>query len=216
MKKHVPTFTISSLAQATHRALRVPKTAITTAIIAASLASAPAFANLNGSIKGKVKTEQANQPLAGITITARSNVMPKARTVVTREDGSYDLPQLKPGTYELTFEDSSGVTQTITVDVLLEQTSSANVVLGGKKDNVEVITVTGSKLFRQGKSALTNSLGEEGINNVPVGQDYRDLLKLVPGIELSANSTLGPSAGGSGVDNSYGFDGVNVSLPMYG
>ncbi|MEI8605965.1 TonB-dependent receptor [Pseudoalteromonas sp. B160] len=216
MKKQVPTFTISSLAQATHRALRVPKTAITTAIIAASLASAPAFANLNGSIKGKVKTEQANQPLAGITITARSNVMPKARTVVTREDGSYDLPQLKPGTYELTFEDSSGVTQTITVDVLLEQTSSANVVLGGKKDNVEVITVTGSKLFRQGKSALTNSLGEEGINNVPVGQDYRDLLKLVPGIELSANSTLGPSAGGSGVDNSYGFDGVNVSLPMYG
>ncbi|CAM4089650.1 TonB-dependent receptor [Pseudoalteromonas ostreae] len=216
MKKLAPTFTISSLAQATHRALRVPKTAITTAIIAASLASAPAFANLNGSIKGKVKTEQANQPLAGITITARSNVMPKARTVVTREDGSYDLPQLKPGTYELTFEDSSGVTQTITVDVLLEQTSSANVVLSGKKDNVEVITVTGSKLFRQGKSALTNSLGEEGINNVPVGQDYRDLLKLVPGIELSANSTLGPSAGGSGVDNSYGFDGVNVSLPMYG
>ena len=216
MKKHAPTFNISSLAHATHRALRVPKTAITTALIAASLASAPAFANLNGSIKGKVATEQANQSLAGITITASSNVMPKARTVVTREDGSYDLPQLKPGTYELTFTDHNGVTQTMTVDVLLEQTSNVNVTLSGKKDNVEVITVTGSKLFRQGNSSLSNSLGKKAIEGVPVGQDYRDLLKLVPGVELSQNATLGPSAGGSGVDNSYGFDGVNVSLPMFG
>lgn len=216
MKKHAPTFNISSLAQATHRALRVPKTAITTALIAASLASAPAFANLNGSIKGKVATEQANQSLAGITITASSNVMPKARTVVTREDGSYDLPQLKPGTYELTFTDHNGVTQTMTVDVLLEQTSNVNVTLSGKKDNVEVITVTGSKLFRQGNSSLSNSLGKKAIEGVPVGQDYRDLLKLVPGVELSQNATLGPSAGGSGVDNSYGFDGVDVSLPMFG
>jgi len=216
MKKHAPTFNISSLAQATHRALRVPKTAITSALIAAALSSAPALANLNGAIKGKVVTEQANQSLAGITITARSNVMPKARTVVTREDGSYDLPQLKPGTYELTFEDSNGITQTMTVDVLLEQTSSANVVLSANKENVEVITVTGSKLFRQGNSSLSNSLGKKAIEGVPVGQDYRDLLKLVPGVELSQNSTLGPSAGGSGVDNSYGFDGVNVSLPMYG
>lgn len=216
MKKHAPTFNISSLAHATHRALKVPKTAIATALIAASLASAPAFANLNGSIKGKVATEQANQSLAGITITASSNVMPKARTVVTREDGSYDLPQLKPGTYELTFTDHNGVTQTMTVDVLLEQTSNVNVTLSGKKDNVEVITVTGSKLFRQGNSSLSNSLGKKAIEGVPVGQDYRDLLKLVPGVELSQNATLGPSAGGSGVDNSYGFDGVDVSLPMFG
>ncbi|MCQ8877448.1 carboxypeptidase regulatory-like domain-containing protein [Pseudoalteromonas shioyasakiensis] len=216
MKKHAPTFNISSLAQATHRALRVPKTAITSALIAAALTSAPALANLNGAIKGKVVTDQANQSLAGITITARSNVMPKARTVVTREDGSYDLPQLKPGTYELTFEDSNGITQTMTVDVRLEQTSNANVVLSANKESVEVITVTGSKLFRQGNSSLSNSLGEKAIEGVPVGQDYRDLLKLVPGVELSQNSTLGPSAGGSGVDNSYGFDGVDVSLPMFG
>ncbi|CAM3808991.1 MULTISPECIES: carboxypeptidase regulatory-like domain-containing protein [Pseudoalteromonas] len=216
MKKHAPTFNISSLAHATHRALKVPKTAIATALIAASLASAPAFANLNGSIKGKVATEQANQSLAGITITASSNVMPKPRTVVTREDGSYDLPQLKPGTYELTFTDHNGVTQTMTVDVLLEQTSNVNVTLSGKKENVEVITVTGSKLFRQGNSSLSNSLGKKAIEGVPVGQDYRDLLKLVPGVELSQNATLGPSAGGSGVDNSYGFDGVDVSLPMFG
>ncbi|KPM80318.1 TonB-dependent receptor [Pseudoalteromonas sp. UCD-33C] len=207
---------MSYIAKATSNALRAKKTAFTGVVMAAALASAPAFANLTGGIKGKVSSPEAQQSLAGITVTAKSNVMPKPRTVVTREDGSYDLPQLKPGTYELTFTDKNGVTQTMTVDVLLEQTSSLNVTMGGANENVEVITVTGSKLFRQGKSALTNSLGEEAINSVPVGQDYRDLLKLVPGVELSANTVLGPSAGGSGVDNSYGFDGVNVSMPMFG
>jgi hypothetical protein len=216
MKQHASSLVISSIAKATHNALRAKKTALTGVVMAAALASAPAFANLTGGIKGKVSTPEAQQSLAGITVTAKSNVMPKPRTVVTREDGSYDLPQLKPGTYELTFTDKNGVTQTMTVDVLLEQTSSLNVTFGGANENVEVITVTGSKLYRQGKSALTNSLGEEAINSVPVGQDYRDLLKLVPGVELSENATLGPSAGGSGVDNSYGFDGVDVSLPMFG
>lgn len=216
MKQHASTLAMSYIAKATSNALRAKKTAFTGVVMAAALASAPAFANLTGGIKGKVSSPEAQQSLAGITVTAKSNVMPKPRTVVTREDGSYDLPQLKPGTYELTFTDKNGVTQTMTVDVLLEQTSSLNVTMGGANENVEVITVTGSKLFRQGKSALTNSLGEEAINSVPVGQDYRDLLKLVPGVELSENSTLGPSAGGSGVDNSYGFDGVDVSLPMFG
>lgn len=216
MKQHTSTFTLSSISQATRSILRTPKTAITGALIAAAFTTAPALAALTGGIKGQVVSEQSPQSVAGVTITATSNVMPKPRTVVTREDGSYNLPKLKPGTYELTFTNSDGVTQTMNVEVLLEQTSNVNVSLSGARENVEVITVTGSKLFRQGNSALTNSLGEKAIEGVPVGQDYRDLLKLVPGVELSQNSTLGPSAGGSGADNSYGFDGVNVSLPMYG
>ena len=142
--------------------------------------------------------------------------MPKPRRAVTRADGSYDLPQLKPGTYELTFTNKDGASQRMTVQVLLEQTSKVDVALSMTGSNTEVITVTGSRLYRQGNSSLTNSLGESAIEGVPIGQDYRDLLKLVPGVELSENSILGPSAGGSGVDNSYGFDGVNVSLPMFG
>ena len=42
------------------------------------------------------------------------------------------------------------------------------------------------------------------------------MLKLIPGVQYSENSVLGPSAGGSGVDNKYGFDGIDVSLPLFG
>ena len=51
---------------------------------------------------------------------------------------------------------------------------------------------------------------------MPVTQDYRDLQKLIPGVQYSENLTRGPSAGGSGQDNVYLYDGVNVSLPLYG
>ncbi|MEM0516394.1 carboxypeptidase regulatory-like domain-containing protein [Pseudoalteromonas sp. YIC-827] len=209
-------FHLSALAQASYRAMRAPKTAITSTLIAAAFISAPALAALTGGIKGTVIAEQTEQSMAGVTVTARSSVMPKARTVVTGADGSFDLPQLKPGTYELTFTNKDGASQTLTVQVLLEQTSKVDVELSLTGDKTEVITITGSRLYRQGNSSLTNSLGEKAIEGVPIGQDYRDLLKLVPGVELSENSVLGPSAGGSGVDNSYGFDGVNVSLPMFG
>ncbi|MFY8273049.1 carboxypeptidase regulatory-like domain-containing protein [Pseudoalteromonas sp. SSDWG2] len=216
MKHNNQGFNISSLAQATYSALRSPKAAITSTLIAAAFVSAPALAALTGNIKGTVVAQQTDQSMAGVTVTAKSNVMPKARTTVTRADGSYDLPQLKPGTYELTFTNKEGASQTMVVQVLLEQTSMVDVELSMVGDKTEIIEITGSRLYRQGNSSLTNSLGTESIDSLPIGQDYRDLLKLIPGVELSQNSVLGPSAGGSGVDNSYGFDGVNVSLPMFG
>src|SRR4029078_8752978 len=54
------------------------------------------------------------------------------------------------------------------------------------------------------------------IHGLPVGQDYRDLQKLIPGVQYTQELTRGPSAGGSGQDNVYSFDGVNVTLPLFG
>ena len=51
---------------------------------------------------------------------------------------------------------------------------------------------------------------------MPVGQEYRDLVKLIPGVQYTNDQTRGPSAGGSGQDNVYQFDGVNVTLPLFG
>ena len=51
---------------------------------------------------------------------------------------------------------------------------------------------------------------------MPVGQEYRDLLKLIPAVQVSQDTVRGPSAGGSGQDNVYKFDGVNVTLPLFG
>jgi len=186
------------------------------ALVMAIGLSASVFAQSSSSIKGKVTTESSDLAVAGVVVTASSANMPKPRSVVTNADGSYNLPALIPGTYELTFASADGTTRKMSVEVFLDQSTKVNLVLAPVDKNIEVITVTGSSIVREGNSSLTNSIGADVVEGVPTGTNYRDLMKLIPGVQYSENSVLGPSAGGSGRDNKYGFDGVDVSLPMFG
>ncbi len=176
------------------------------------------YAVQGGSIKGHISVVNSDVSLAGVTVTATSENMPKPRTAVTDENGAYKLPFLIPGVYELTFTSPKGHVQKQQVRVLLDKTANVNMVFeqSGKVDNPEVITVVGSLIVQEGDSSLTNSIGSDVVDAIPVGQEYRDLLKLIPGVQYSEDTVLGPSAGGSGRDNKYGFDGVDVSLPMFG
>src|SRR5690606_7551046 len=49
-----------------------------------------------------------------------------------------------------------------------------------------------------------------------VAQEYRDIVKLIPGVQYTEDAVRGPSAGGNGQDNVYLFDGVDVGLPLFG
>jgi hypothetical protein len=193
-------------------------TTLSAVLLASSLAGAPAaMAQQAGGIKGKVETQATDISVKDVTVTASSDVMPKPRTVKTKADGSYVLPALKPGRYTLTFTSADGTVRQTQVNVLLDQTSNVDVAFeAAPSDSTEVIQIVGSRISREGDSSLTNSLGEDVISRVPTGQDYRSLLAIIPGVQYSENSTLGPNAGGSGRDNKYGYDGVDVSLPMYG
>jgi hypothetical protein len=192
------------------------RTTIPAFMVASTMICAPAFAQqTTGSIKGQV-TVAGTQTVsaAGVKVSAASAVMPKARTTVTRADGSFSLPLLIPGDYELTFTFADGSARKLQTRVLLDQVASANLVYQGS--NPEVIVITGSSIVTEGNSTLTNSFGGDVIDALPTGQNYRDMLKILPGVAYSENSTLGISAGGSGVDNTYGFDGIDLSLPMFG
>ncbi|GAB3036406.1 TonB-dependent receptor [Bowmanella dokdonensis] len=216
MKSHNTTFKKKRLALATWGALNAPLTGMTAVMMAAAMVSAPVVAQQAGGIKGKVLTEAGGTGAAGVTVTASSNVMPKPRTTTTNADGNFNLPLLIPGRYELTFTAADGTVRKATANVLLDQTSTVDLVMSAPGSDTEVIEIVGSAIVRSGNSSLTNSIGDDVVEGVPVGQNYRDLFKLVPGIQYSENETLGPSAGGSGVDNKYGFDGVDVSLPLFG
>ena len=79
-----------------HRALR---TFLSISLIAVT---APVFAQQTGSITGKV-TDTSGGVLPGVTIEARSNVLPGPRTTVTGGNGDYRLPALPPGEYTVVF-----------------------------------------------------------------------------------------------------------------
>ena len=81
----------------------------------------------------------------------------------------------------------------------------------------EAVTVTASAtLIDRDTATIKSGLTNEQFEGLPVGQEYRDLIKLIPGVQNTQDGTRGPSAGGSGQDNVYQFDGVNVTLPLFG
>jgi Carboxypeptidase regulatory-like domain len=181
----------------------------------ALLIAVPLLAQQTGTIVGRV-TATDGSALPGVTVEARSTVLPSARVTTTDGAGNYRLPALVPGRYTLTYSLAGLQTLTRRVEVQLSETTTAEVKLSVAGVS-EVITVTAaSTLVDKTSTELTSGVSSQQLSMLPVGNDYRDLLKLAPGIQQTNDSTRGPSGGGSGQDNVYQIDGVNVTMPLYG
>jgi len=183
--------------------------------VAFSLAimATPASAQQAGSVSGRV-TQNDGASLEGVTIVASSSVLPQPRTTTSAPNGYYQLPLLPPGNYELVFKFSDGTEERRSAVVLLQQKTKVDVTFGTEFD--EIIVMGSRSLVDTGNASLKDSISSAAIEGIPVGQEYRDLQKLIAGVQYSEDAIRGPSAGGSGQDNNYQFDGVDVSLPMFG
>jgi hypothetical protein len=180
-----------------------------------SMLATPALAQQTGAIVGRV-TATDGSVLPGATVEARSEVLPGPRLTTTAVNGEYQLPALPPGSYTLRFEfpGMQGVTRN--AEVQLSQNTVADVTLGVSGVAETVIVTAESSLLDPSSATLKSALSNDQIQGLPVGQEYRDLQKLIPAVQYSQETVRGPSAGGSGQDNVYQFDGVNVTLPLFG
>lgn len=174
------------------------------------------FAQQTGAVSGKVKGSDG-LVIPGTTVEARSDVLPGPRVTTTGGAGDYRLPALPPGNYTVTFELAGMTTVTKQVRVQLAQDTVVDVTMSveGVKESVTV-TAQIVPAIEKDSTAIKSGVSSEVIQALPVGQEYRDLIKLIPGVQVTQDSTRGPSAGGSGQDNVYKFDGVNVTMPLFG
>jgi hypothetical protein len=184
-------------------------------LLAFAALAAPVYAQQTGAISGKV-VDTGGAVLPGVTVEASSDVLPAPRVTVTEGNGEYRLPALPPGNYTVTFTLSGMQTVTRQAQVQLSQDTPVDATLGiqGISETVNV-TATATLVERE-STALKSGVSNEQIMALPVGQEYRDLVKLIPGVQVTQDTIRGPSAGASGQDNVYQFDGVNVTLPLFG
>lgn len=179
------------------------------------LVGLPAWGQQTGSISGEVTTSDG-EPIPGVTVEASADVLPRPRVVVTNAEGRYRLLQLPPGNYRLSFTLSGMQPAEREVKVRLQQNARINVSMQAE-GITEVLEVTGeAPVIDLASAEIKTAIDDEIIDQLPVGQEYRDLVKLIPGVQYSEDDVRGPSAGGSGQDNVYLFDGVNVGLPLFG
>jgi hypothetical protein len=184
-------------------------------IIGFALAASPALAQQTGAISGRVM-DNTGGVLPGVTVEARADVLPSPRVTTTEVTGEFRLPQLPPGTYTVTFTLSGMQTVTRQAQVQLQVDTTVDATLGVQGVN-ETVTVTASaSLIERESATIKSGVSNEQIMALPVGQEYRDLVKLIPAVQYTQDEVRGPSAGGSGQDNVYQFDGVNVTLPLFG
>jgi hypothetical protein len=180
-----------------------------------ALAAAPVGAQQTGSIVGKV-ADSGGGVLPGVTVTATANVLPAPRVTTTGPNGEYRLPALPPGNYQIRFELSGmqTVTRNAVVQLQVDNVLDATLGVGGLTETVEVTAA--ASLVDPNTATIKSGVSNEQIMALPVGQEYRDLIKLIPGVQYTEDAVRGPSAGGSGQDNVYQFDGANVTLPLFG
>src|SRR3954469_10828725 len=192
---------------------RLVRTSLSIALLLIS--SASAFAQQTGSVSGKI-TDTSGGVLPGVTVEAKSNVLPSARTTVSGPDGVYQLPALPPGVYTVTFTLQGFQTVSRQSQVQLSENTALDTKLAVQGVS-EAVTVTAEVSYADKTSAaVTNSVSSQQISQLPVGTQYRDLVNLIPGVQYTQDQVRGPSAGASGQDNVYNFDGVNVTLPLFG
>ena len=169
-----------------------------------------------GTVEGRaVDAQSLGVPGATVTVTGQRGV----KTTTTGTDGRFSVPFLTPGAYTVrvelggfkSFEQKDviiGLGQTVALAVNLE--------VGGTSETVNITAE--SPVINTQSTTVGAVISDEMLQNVPVGRRLSDALYLAPGV--SSSSTAGhmnPSmSGGSGLDNLYVIDGVNVTSTGYG
>ena len=137
----------------------------------------------------------------------------------TDAGGRFNLPFLTPGAYDVRAElQGFKAFEQRTITVSLGQTVDLTVRMevGGV---AETVNVAGDALVIDTRSTTVGAvISSDLLQTVPVGRRLADTLYLAPGISSSdAAGRMNPSiSGGSGLDNLYVIDGVNVSSAGYG
>jgi hypothetical protein len=169
-----------------------------------------------GAINGRV-TDGQGLALPGVTVTLTG---PQGvKSVVTGDDGRFNAPLLVPGTYAVRAE-LQGFKAVEQKSVVVQLGQSVELPLelqvGGLAETVEV--TASSPIVDTRSTTVGAVLDSAQLANIPVGRRFSDTLYVAPGVTSSgsagnANPSMG---GGSGLDNQYVVDGVNITNQGYG
>jgi outer membrane receptor protein involved in Fe transport len=186
------------------------------AVLSLLCTSAALAQETTGTLAGRLIDAQGLAvPGATVTVTGPQG----ARSFITDGEGRFHAPFLTPGAYDVRAElQGFKATETKGVSVSLGQTTEVNLKMeiGGLTETVEV---TAAQTIVDTRSTTTGAvLSSDLLSKVPVGRRMSDTLYLAPGVASSGSAgRANPSiSGGSGLDNQYVIDGVNVTNTGYG
>jgi len=192
------------------------KAALCVALAACMGSIAPMAMAQDGAVVGRLVTE-GGQKLAGATVTVRNPETGFVRSATVNADGSYRIPLLSPGTYQMELSVGGGAPTTVgQVTVTLGNATTVNVPVGAIS-TLGAVEVRAPQVVSMVDVTSTESamnISRQDVLRLPVDQDLKSVAMLAPGV-VSGKSSLGSqgiSFGGSSVaENSVYIDGLNVT-----
>jgi hypothetical protein len=179
--------------------------------------AAAAQETTTGTIAGQVVDSQG-LPIPGATVTITGQQ--GSKTVVTDAEGNFFAPFLVPGAYNVRVElegfRPAGVEN---IQVALGQRSALPPItlrIGAVTEQVQVVAA--EPVVDITATTVGSNLDTEMLARLPVQRQLSDVVYLAPGVASGGDvGRANPSiSGGSGLENQYVIDGVNVSNSGYG
>src|SRR4051812_1251067 len=179
-------------------------------------AQGSAESSVRGNLSGAV-VDSSGAVVTGAKVTITGAAGTKSDT--TNQEGQFLFPLLTPGFYSVKVEKGSFKTADVKgVEVVTGKTSNVRVgMVAGQQ--TEVVEVSGSAITVDTTStAVAANLTDTFYQSVPVARGVAGLFYASPGVSSGGGS--GPSnpsiSGGSGLENLYVADGVNITDGGFG
>jgi hypothetical protein len=203
------------------------------------LAAVPAFAQVDyatATLKGTV-TDPTGAVISSATVTVANTATGLTKTTKTAADGSYQIPALPPGAYQVTIE-ASGFSREVVKGLALSVGQSAALDVHLKVGTFsDVIEVTGDSvpLIQTEQTQQANTVDQRQVEELPnIGRNITQQVYTLPGVAnadaprsqtpgFTGFGTTGFSIGGSngrnnlstidGGENEYGTGQYRTSVP---
>jgi len=189
---------------------------VMTLVAALGLSVAAQESAVKGNMDGVVvDATGASVPDATVTLTGPTG----SKTATTDSGGNFFFPLLIPGVYSVRVQKQGFKVASVNgIEVLTNKTSSIRTVL--ETGNVtETIEVSGTAITVDTTStAIGANINDSFYEKIPVPRGVAGLFYLAPGVAGGgASGAANPSiSGGSGLENQYVADGVDITDSAFG
>ncbi len=171
---------------------------------------------VTGQISGVV-SDASGGVLPGATVTGLNVDTGVSRVATTDATGRYVLLTLQRGTYRVTMEMQgfqTAVIEGLLLNIGNNLVNHVNLAVGGATEQVTVEAT--APIISSTSGVLGDTIQTETIDNIPtLGRDYREFLKLVPGVRKEEGGS--PRIGGQAYwGNNYNIDGMSNDAEYIG
>jgi hypothetical protein len=182
------------------------------AFICLALVVPLALAQTTGEISGVVR-DSSGAPLPGATVTITGPQMPNGRSVTTLSDGAFRFKDLPPGTYHLKSQlTGMGAFDQDVVVALAKSTEVHPSIRATARESIEVTAAV--PLVDTKASDISVVTSKDTIEKLPLARTFTGTFQLAPGV--ADNRSTAPNAGGGRQDNTFLYDGVNITNAFFG